>query len=308
MGGFGVPTIGMSRSVAAGAIGGGALARLRRAVALWLRLFREHELLAYAGAIARTTLVAAVSLTLLTLGFLGAIGKQELWSRHVAPAIEPRVLPSVYAGIAATVDRIFAANSPTLILFAVVLAVWEVSGSVRGISGALNRIYETPERRSVSYRYPLSLALAAAVIVALLAALLLIMVAGGLVHGAAALPFALARWLAAVAILIAGFGLIVRFAPARPRAKKWASVGSGLVVAGWIVESLAFRWYVSSVADFRSAIGSLTVALVVVSYLYVGAIVLLVGIELDELLRERGEQVERTLANVATFLVRLGRR
>jgi membrane protein len=271
------------------ALGGG----LRGFVGLWVDLFRRHELLTYASSIARTMVVAGVALALLMLGVLGEIGRKDLWFRHVAPQIKSRVLPNVYGGIDETVRHIFAANSPGLIVFAALLSTWEVSGSIRGVSGALNRIYECEDTRSWKVRFPISFALAAATIVSLMGAALLVMAVGGVVHGAASLPFAVARWVGAILLIVFGFALLVHFAPAEPRAKKWASVGSLLVVLGWVVESVAFRWYVASFASFRTAIGSLTVVLVMISYLYVASIILLVGMELDELLRASGGRVER---------------
>jgi membrane protein len=96
----------------------------------------------------------------------------------------------------------------------------------------------------------------------------------------------IARWLATVALLTLAFGVLVRFAPAASRSKRWASGGAALVVVLWIAQSLIFAWYVRSVASYKSAVGSLTAIYLFTTYLYVGAIVLLVGIELDEQLRQ----------------------
>jgi uncharacterized BrkB/YihY/UPF0761 family membrane protein len=52
------------------------------------------------------------------------------------------------------------------------------------------------------------------------------------------------------------------------------------------VQSLIFSWYVRSVASYKSAVGSLTAIYLFTTYFYVGAIVLMVGIELDEQLRQ----------------------
>jgi membrane protein len=112
------------------------------------------------------------------------------------------------------------------------------------------------------------------------------------VHGGWGLPFAFVRWIGTIVLLGLAFGLLVRYAPAEPRAKRWVSGGAVLVVLAWLVESLIFRWYVTSVANFKTAPGSLAVFLVLTSYLYVGSIILLVGIELDELLREDVEKGE----------------
>jgi membrane protein len=79
----------------------------------------------------------------------------------------------------------------------------------------------------------------------------------------------------------------VRYAPAEHPQPRWASIGSALVVGTWLVASALFHWYVSSVADFESPVRSLTALLVLNAYLFTTAMILLVGVELDELLRTR---------------------
>jgi len=106
------------------------------------------------------------------------------------------------------------------------------------------------------------------------------------------------RWLGALSALILVTGLLVRLAPVRPRPKRWASTGAVLVIATWIVASLAFRLYVTSFANFQTAVGQLTVFLVLMAYVYVSSIVLLVGIEIDELLREDASSEERGILDV----------
>ena len=64
------------------------------------------------------------------------------------------------------------------------------------------------------------------------------------------------------------------------------SFGAVLVVVAWLVSGLLFRLYVTDVASFRSAWGTLVLALVVMNFVYVNAIVFLVGVQLDELLED----------------------
>ena len=93
-------------------------------------------------------------------------------------------------------------------------------------------------------------------------------------------------------LLTIAFGVLVRYAPAESRSKRWASAGAALVVVLWIVQSLIFAWYVRSAASYKSAVGSLTAVYLFTTYFYVAAIVLMVGIELDEQLRQdlKGEE------------------
>jgi uncharacterized BrkB/YihY/UPF0761 family membrane protein len=51
-------------------------------------------------------------------------------------------------------------------------------------------------------------------------------------------------------------------------------------------ESLLFSWYVGGLANFKSSSVVLIVSLVLAAYLYAAAIIFLVGIQIDELLRK----------------------
>jgi membrane protein len=266
---------------------------LKKLVDLWVGLFDEHDLLTYASAIALQALVAAVALVLLGLGILSATGERSVWDSQIGPQVQARVLEGVYGGMDQTVQLIFQHSSAGLIVFAAALSIWEVAGAVRAVMGALTRVYDTEETRPWWIRFPISVGLSIAVIVALLGAVLLVVAARHTVKGGWGLPFAAARWLGSIVLLGLAFGLVVRFAPAEPRAKRWATGGATVVVVAWLVEALIFRWYVSSVANFRTAVGSLAVFLVVTTYVYVGAIILLVGIELDEQLRRDVDGEER---------------
>lgn len=252
-------------------------------VRLWTELFARENILTYAYAIALQALIGTIAFLLLGVGILGATHDKGLWSNTAGPAIERRALPDVYSGLNEIVQRVFASSSTGLIVFAAILAIWEVSGVARAISGALDVVYGAKDERSSKVRLPISLGISIAFNVALLGAIVL--VAGVHAPGAWEWPVAAVRWIGAVGLLMLAFGLLVRWAPAKPRAKKWANGGAILVVSGWIVETLVFRWYVTSVADYRSAIGSFAAFIVLTTYLYVGAIILLVAMEVDELVR-----------------------
>ena len=255
----------------------------KKIVRLWVELFDRHNLLTYASAIALRTFIAAVACTLFGLGILSAAGQQQLWRKTIGPAIAPKVLPHVFDGINQTVDRVFSTPSAGLLALASALAVWEVSGIIRAAIGALDEIYETPEPRPFWIRFPLSFGLAILFLAAVLGAMAIVW--AGHVSGAWSLPILILRWPAAVALVALAFELIVRWAPAQHRRVRWASLGSVLVVVGWIGETLIFGEYVRSVANFRTSVGSLEVFIFLATYFYVAAIVLLVAMELDELVR-----------------------
>jgi membrane protein len=255
----------------------------KKIVRLWVDLFDRHSLLTYASAIALRMFIAAVACTLFALGILGASHQQQLWKQTIGPQIEPKVLPHVFDGINQTVNRVFSSSTAGLLAVASALAVWEVSGIIRAAIGALDEIYEVPESRPFWIRFPLSFGLALLFLAAMLGAIAIIW--GGHVSGGWSLPVLILRWPAAVALVAFAFELIVRWGPAEHRRVRWASFGSVLVVVGWISQTLIFAAYVRSVANFRTSVGSLEVFIFLATYFYIAAIILLVAMELDELVR-----------------------
>jgi membrane protein len=227
--------------------------------------------------------IAAVACTLFALGILGASHQQELWRQTIGPQIEPRVLPDVFAGIDETVNLVFSSSTAGLLALATALAVWEVSGILRAAIGALNEIYETPEPRPFWVRFPITFGLAILVLAAMLGAIAIIW--AGHAGGGWGIAVNILRWPAAVALVAFAFELIVRWAPAAHRRVRWASFGSLLVVVGWIGETLIFTEYVRTVANFRTSVGSLEVFIFLATFFYIAAIILLVAMELDELVR-----------------------
>jgi membrane protein len=262
---------------------------------LWSRLFKEHELMTCASAISFKVIVSVVSLVLLGLGVLGKLGREDVWRDRIAPQVQDRVLPDVYKGIDQTVETIFSHDTTGLIVFAAVLATWQFSGAVRAAMNGLSHIYEEEDTRPWWHRLFVSVALGIAIVVALLGAILLVVAAGGAVNGPYTIPFGIFRWLGAILLVGLAFGLLVRYGPNERRAKRWTSVGATLVVVGWLVEAIVFRWWLSTFANFKTATGSLTILLFVTAYFYVAAIILLVAIELDELLREDAGSAERAI-------------
>lgn len=253
------------------------------------RLFdnvREHDLVTFAFAIAFQALVALVALVLLTAAVVGEIGRTDVWTNDVGPHIERKVLPDVYAGMNEVVEKIFSTSSIGLIVLATVIAVLQLAGVVRTCTRAIARIYGQSENRVWWRRYAISFGIAVALTGAILGAALLATAARTAVHGGWSIPFTMARWLIAAMLIAIAFGVLVRFGPPRPRPTRWASAGAGLVVVGWIVQSLIYAEYLSF-ANYRSAALSLLGAYFLTSYLLIASIILLVGIELDELARKK---------------------
>jgi membrane protein len=248
--------------------------------------FAEHGLLVYSSAVAFRALVALVPLTLLGLALLGALGVREVWDETLAPAVADRVSTPVGQAIDFSVKRIFSSGGPGLIAFAAALLLWDMTWAVNAVMQALNRIHDVEEKRSWPYRILTAVVLAAAVSLCLVGAVLAVVAGPEIAEGALDVLLGIGRWIASVALLLLAVGLLFRYAPAERPEARWASGGSVLVIAVWIVASLGFRWWVANVADFESAVGLLTAFLILNAYVFTSAAIFLAGAQLDEFLRQ----------------------
>jgi len=249
-------------------------------------------LLVYAGAIGLHAFAALIGLSLLGLALLPTFGREDLWEDHIAPAVGAKVTAPTYAAITAAVDKIFTERSAGLVAFASVFAVWEVSRAVRIVALALNAITDQTENRPMWRRVLVSLALSVVVIVSIGLALLVVLVLGHVLAdsgGAWRRLLAVLRWPVGAVFLALAVGVVTNFAPVRSPGSRWATAGALLTVVAWLVESALFALYVARIGNYQSAAGNLLLFLVVTTYLYVSAIVFMLGIQLDEFLQEDGD-------------------
>jgi membrane protein len=246
----------------------------RRDLRRLIDCFTKHDLLTYASAIGFQLLVALIPLTALTLLLVGLARAGDLWYEHVQPAVADRVTPEVFLAVSDAVDRVLNQTSYLWIGLAIALTIWEVSGSVRAVMGALNRVYGAREQRSIYRRFGISLLLAVAVIVLVLTALGLVAIGGW-------------KYLPVAFVLLwATIALLLRFAPADHVEFTWISFGSVLVILSWLGASLFYGFYVRNLANFESAFGFVAAGMLLTGYLYWSSIVFLVGAQIDQIARE----------------------
>jgi membrane protein len=158
---------------------------------------------------------------------------------------------------------------------------------------ALNRIYETEEKRDLKEQFLVSFALAAALTVLVLGAVAVVKFGPFLFDDLIGKDFVaeavslVVRWALAIALLFAAMALVLRLGPSRERPLEWVSFGAALVVGGWILISLLFGLYLSQIADYGSVFGNLATVFIVIEYVYLSALVFVTGLLLDSETRKQ---------------------
>lgn len=264
-----------------------------------VQALREHRLGTHASAVAYRVLVSLVPLALLGIGLLGALHLRSVWDDTISPTLRDHLAGSVARAADDTAHRIFGRSDAALLVLAVALVVWNTLLAVRTVEHALDEIHASSARRPFLRGVAVGIGLAVALDVCLVGALLAVVVPPRAIpHGLGHAAAEAARWPAALALLWAAVGLLVRYAPAEHPEPRWASAGSALVVVGWLVASVLFGVWSTSVANYRTAVGTLTAFLALTAYALTLAFVLVIGVQLDETLRRRdgspGRRAART--------------
>jgi membrane protein len=96
------------------------------------------------------------------------------------------------------------------------------------------------------------------------------------------LLFRIARWPVLLILVIVGLGLTYRYGPSRRLARwQWLSVGSVFAAMAWLASSALLSWYLANFANYNATYGSLGAAIGMMMWMWVSAIVILCGAELN---------------------------
>ena len=173
--------------------------------------------------------------------------------------------------------------------FGGLLTLWQVSGAVRAVMGALARIYEARAERPFLKRYSISFVLSIEVSLCFVLAGICVLFAPffQVVHTSFLLRALglLLRWALVIALLSLVVGLLVRPAPARSQTLPWVTLGASIVIVTWVLASLIFYFYLVDIASYDSIFGSLASVIVSMAYLYVSTSVFFFGAQLDAIIR-----------------------
>jgi membrane protein len=90
------------------------------------------------------------------------------------------------------------------------------------------------------------------------------------------------RWPLLLVTLVVGLGFIYRYGPSRRDARwRWVTWGSIVAALLWIAASMLFSWYVATFDSYNRIYGSLGAAVGFMIWLWISAVIVLLGGELN---------------------------
>lgn len=167
------------------------------------------------------------------------------------------------------------------------LAVWSANAGVKAVIDALNICYGVKERRGFFKLNAISLLFTIGAIATLLlaiAAVIVLPLVMSFLHAGQYGDLAVSwlRWPALLVLLLLALATLYRFGPDIEGARwRWISPGAVFAAVAWIGGSILLSWYLASFADYDKTYGSLGAAIGLMMWLWMTAIVVLVGAELN---------------------------
>jgi membrane protein len=260
------------------------------------------------------SLAAAVSFKIVLALFPALLAAVAIFALVVEPEDLEQLLTNVPAELTEVVQGqldtfIQQAASGGIAVTGIAVGIWAASGAAATLNKALSRAYDLADDRKIVPARAAALGVTVALLLALVA-ISILLVAGGSIENdiLASLPLAdtarswidalstVGRYVAAILLLMLLFAFIYWIGPdyeQRPR-WRWITPGAALAVVVWLLASGGFGWYVAnfgSYTDSDSPYGPLGSAIVFMLWLQLSMFALLLGAEVNQVLRRRVRRV-----------------
>ncbi len=234
----------------------------------------------------------AIFLVALATFAAGWLGIQDP-GRRMLDALGSSIPPELSTLLRDQLTGILGRRSAGLLTIGALGALFFASGGTSAVMKAANKAYDVEESRSIWRRYLVAIGLTLPAAIAVIAAFVLFVavqrfsreLAAAMGLGAALDPvLALAGWPVAFLLLFGAAMALYRVAPNLALPWHRVAVGALVFTVGWLVATWAFALYLGSIANYGATFGTLAGAVVLLVWLYITALILLVGAELNAVL------------------------
>ncbi|MBA2620105.1 MAG: YihY/virulence factor BrkB family protein [Acidobacteria bacterium] len=203
-----------------------------------------------------------------------------------------QVMPgTAFALVQTTLEEVATNTGGGKLTFGLLATIWSASAGIDSLRSALDGVYNLKETRSYWKTRLLSIVLTLGIGV-------LILIAVGLIfYGSQLLTFVLPiesplllkilGFATVFVVLVLAFALIYNFLPNHnPFSWKWITPGAFTGIILWLILSGAFRLYLHFFDTYAKTYGSLGAVIVLLLWLYLTALVILIGGAINSILDE----------------------
>ena len=257
---------------------------------IFVRLYRdaaEDRLLLVAAGVAFYGLLSLVPSLAAAVSLYGLFADPAQLA-HLPDVLTTLLPQEALALVQNEAKRLAAQGAPSLsikLVIALALSLWSASSAVRALFDALNVIDEQQEARGVVRLYLTALGATLAGIVVLSLAVVLIGASPSFLH---ALPegivrlYAWLRWPLFFCVAVVFITALYWIGPSHAPNRFWKLArGAGLAAGLWAIGSSLFGWYVATLGNYTATYGSLATVVVMMTWLWVSAAIVLLGAQFN---------------------------
>ena len=248
-----------------------------------------HRILALAAGMTYYSILAIFPATAALVALYGFFSDPMTITRHLDQL--GGFLPGGAIDVAKEqLARVASKGTQTLgLTFAIGLAtsLWSANAAMKSLFDTLNIVHGEEEKRGFFKLNALSLGFTVGGVALILAALGSIVVVPVILSyvglsDAGDLLLRIGRWPAMYLILTLALAVVYRYGASREKPQwRWITWGSAIAALLWLGASGLFSWYAANFGNFNETYGSLGAVIGFMTWLWISAIVILLGAEID---------------------------
>ncbi|CAN5757279.1 hypothetical protein BH20ACI4_BH20ACI4_23690 [soil metagenome] len=264
---------------------------------LYQKALFEEDILSTAAQVAFYFSFALFPLLLFLVSLFGIILESADEFRSELFYYLRQIMPyTAYELVQNTIKEVTANSSGGKLTIGLLIALWSASAGVDSLRIALNSVYSLEEKRSWIKTKLISLFSTFSLTVLITIACGIVFYGGkfislilSTINFSIPSPFVLMifQWVIVLVVLLVIYGLIYNFLPMHePYKWVWISPGAITGIVLWLTLSYAFRTYLSFFNTYDKTYGSLGAVIILMLWLYLTALVILIGGIINATLQE----------------------
>ena len=271
---------------------------LKFALNIWNQI-ADDDVFTWAAALSYSWLLALFPFLLFLLTLLPLVPEQQKGQAMQSLNEVLKNLPAESGGmVRGYVEDVLRQPRGGLMSVGLLVAIWAASGGMAQTMTAIDRCYDVEKDRPFYIQRPLAVVLT--IVVAVLMFLVVaILPVGGLVlnwgwdHSVELLGYTppvyvrvvldVARWIMGLLLMMMVLNVVYHFGSQIRRRYRFLTPGAVFCVLLWVLMGLGFRWYVDTIASagYNKTYGAVGGVVILLFLLYIAAVILLVGAELN---------------------------
>ncbi len=221
--------------------------------------------------------------------------------------------PDTYEATRSTIDDIINNRRSSLLSFGFLFALLFATNGVNSMISNFNDSFHQIDSRSFWKQQLAAVSLTIVLSILFIIGVITIVFSSGVINSIldffeleSISPFLIetSRFLLLVLVVLLAIAILYNFGPAKKREWHFISPGSILATLLILVSSFGFSYYVSNFAQYNKLYGSIGTLMVIMIWIYINALVLIIGFELNASIaslkiQQREKEVELEILNEA---------